>query len=86
MSTEQMILDEVRSLRLSFDEFSSDARERITRLETHDHDISGNGQPGRMKSAESRLVKLESRYWYATGMAAGFIGLVDLVIRLWPTH
>ena len=33
-------------------------RERITTLEAHDHELMGNGQPGRIEDLEDQIKKL----------------------------
>jgi hypothetical protein len=77
-----IILDELRSLRSAVDELAADTKQRLATLEAHDHDLIGNGQPGRMKTAENRLASLEHRWYYVLGIAATVSAIITAAFRL----
>lgn len=80
-STESLILDELKSLRAVVDELAKDTRQRITYLEAHDHDVSGNGQPGRLKAVEDRMSTLEHWRIYVLGFSAAISAAVCFAIK-----
>ena len=76
-----VILDELRALRSAVDELAAETKQRLATLEAHDHDINGNGQPGRMKSAENRITVLEHWRLYVLGVAGTSSAIVGIVLR-----
>lgn len=78
-----IILEELRALRATVDELAADTKERLATLEAHDHDINGNGQPGRMRAVENRIAALEHWRFYVFGFAAAVSAVVGIVLRLW---
>jgi len=81
VNNEQIILDELRALRTTVEQFHSDMRERVATLEAHDRDLYGNGQPGRVAETESRLSNLEKLWARVLGGAAVVSVLVSLLIK-----
>jgi hypothetical protein len=86
IDTEQLILSEVQSLRADVQAFRSDvqswqqhAGERLAGLEIQTKDICGNGQPGRMTSAERAIAALQRWRVWVLGAAAGVSGVVSVV-------
>jgi hypothetical protein len=49
-STQDLILDELRLLRESFNSFARETGERVATLENDVHGLVGNGQPGRVSA------------------------------------
>lgn len=91
-TTAQLLLQEFRSFRDSeFREFREEVQawkvetaERLTQLEASAHDLCGNGQPGRMAGAESRISGLEQLRWGVVGAAAAISALITLACRWLP--
>jgi hypothetical protein len=50
---------ELSALRLIDSDFQRDVRDKLGRLEAKMDMLTGNGQPGRMKLAEDRIIILE---------------------------
>jgi hypothetical protein len=50
---------EISVLRIIDRDFEHDVLEKLSRLETKMDSLVGNGQPGRMTTAENRIVELE---------------------------
>jgi len=83
---EQLILDELKELRDDLKDFRSEvagwkteAGERLATLEAHDHDVCGNGQPGRMTIAERAIAGLQRFRFWQLGAAAGVSGVVAVL-------
>lgn len=71
LTIEALILEEVRGLRGDIQGMG----QRIAILEAHDHDISGNGQAGRMKDAEDKIDDLGRWRWTITGAGMALASL-----------
>lgn len=76
-----LILDEVRALRATVDDLAADTKQRLATLEAHDHDVYGNGQPGRMSRAESRLAGLERWQSYVIGISVVITTVGGLLLK-----
>ena len=96
MDMEQLILDELHLVSAKVDALGEKVAtanaaivERVVALEVTSEDISGNGQPGRMRDAEEDIKTLKrERYWivgWASGIAAIFAVVVEM-IRLKVLH
>ena len=77
--TQDLILDELRSLRTDFNSYSRDTGERIATLETQIYPLIGNGSPGRVSRLETSVEKLSSWRWWVVGAAAGGSGVVSVI-------
>jgi hypothetical protein len=78
-STQDIILDELRALRVDFNNFARVTGERISVLETDMHDLKGNGQPGRVGLLERAVSKLSQRMWWAIGATAGASTVISVL-------
>lgn len=78
-STQDIILDELRALRLDFNAYARETGERISVLETDVHGLVGNGQPGRVTRLEMAVAGLVRWRWWLAGAAAGGSGVVSLI-------
>jgi len=78
ISTQDLILDELRSLRSDFNTYARDTGERITALEKDVHGLCGNGQPGRLAVLEAAVSKLSQWRWWLVGCAAGGGGVISV--------
>jgi hypothetical protein len=81
MTKEDLILEELRALRATVEELAADSKQRLTYLEAHDQDISGNGQPGRMKTAETRITVLEHWRVYTVAVATTVATLFGILFK-----
>jgi len=61
---------EWRTHRDQVSQWREEDRARIVALEVKSKDISGNGQPGRMRDVESRTTVLERAFWSVSGALA----------------
>jgi hypothetical protein len=72
---------EWREFRESVSAWQQETGERIAQLETKAQDVCGNGQPGRMTTAEQSIAALQRfRYWQL-GAAAALSGALTLVLH-----
>ena len=60
--------------------------ERVTKLETHDQDVSGNGQPGRLAKLEMVVIAMGNKFAAIAGMGTLIGVLAALAGWLWPRH
>lgn len=72
-----LILDELRELRSSFNEHSQDVVQRLSKLETQSENIVGNGQPGRLTIVENKVSELQHVHWLMRGIYIGVSALVS---------
>jgi hypothetical protein len=77
--TQDLILDELRSLRSDFQAFARDTGERIATLETQIYPLIGNGSPGRVTRLETAVEMLSSWRWWVVGAAAGGSDVVSVI-------
>jgi hypothetical protein len=75
LNIENTILREVLALRAEISSFAASIRERVAILETDNHDVMGNGQPGRMAKAEGKIETLQAWRWKLLGASAAASGL-----------
>jgi hypothetical protein len=72
---------EVNGLRDDVNKTARDQEGRISSLETDNHSLMGNGNPGRVRVLEIAVGKLKAWRWYVVGMAVGGSAVVTLIIR-----
>jgi hypothetical protein len=80
LQIQQLILQEVRELRASLDDYRQESVQRLTSLETHLHSIVGNGQPGRLTIVENKVSDLQHWRHTTTGIYIGVSTLVSAVV------
>lgn len=72
----ELLLNEFRLLR----EEVTEALQRISALETDNHAVMGNGQPGRLTKVEDAIqslrIEVTKRIWWVVGAAAGVSSVV----------
>ena len=78
---EQLILQELQEIRTDLKQFRTDTAERVSALEVKSKDISGNGQPGRMKLVEDAVDSLQRNKYWVMGVAAGVSGVLSAVME-----
>jgi len=78
-TTQDLILDELRSLRSDFNDYARDTGERVATLEAQLYPLIGNGSPGRVSRLETAVEKLSSWRWWVVGAAAGGSGVVSVL-------
>jgi hypothetical protein len=74
-----LILDELRELRSSFNEHAQDVVQRLSKLETQSESIVGNGQPGRLTIVENKVGDLQHVQWLVRGIYIGVSALVSFI-------
>jgi hypothetical protein len=81
-ATQELILDEIRSIRSDVNEIRSDIRkygERIATCEAQLYPLIGNGQPGRVALLEAAVDRLMQWRWWLVGAAAGSGGVISVL-------
>jgi hypothetical protein len=72
---------EWREFRESVSTWQRETGERVAQLETKAQDVCGNGQPGRLTTAEQDIAALQ-RFWYwQLGAAAALSGALTLALH-----
>jgi hypothetical protein len=66
-------LDDLHDLRSELVDFMRLMEGRVAALETDNHTIMGNGQPGRMTKVEDGLRAVWQRIWWAMGAVAAIV-------------
>lgn len=77
--TNDMLLDEIRSLRQDFNQFARETGERISTTEADLHGLMGNGQPGRVSTLETAVSNLYAWRWQVIGAAAGSSAIISVI-------
>ena len=72
---------EMNGLKDDFNRFARDVEGRTSSLETDNHSLMGNGNPGRVRILEVAVGKLKNWRWYVVGMAVGGSAVITLIIR-----
>lgn len=92
----QLLLDEFREFRGEQQQENREIREllaklredfagRVTTLESHvKAGLTGNGQPSRMTSAETRLTALERSWWKLVGASGVLWALIEVALKVFP--
>lgn len=78
----QLILAELRALRSDFQSFRNDAGERLAILETDNHAVMGNGQPGRITCLERSVDDLKQWRWRIAGISTAIGAALSVAIEL----
>lgn len=73
---QELILAELRELRINFNVHALDVGKRLAILEQQMHDLCGNGQPGRVALLERAVRHLQQWRWWILGLSAGVSGAV----------
>jgi hypothetical protein len=76
MTTTDIILEELRALRTDYNAHARDTGERLAALEAQMHDLCGNGQPGRIRTLELIVERLQAWRWYLIGASAAVSTIV----------
>ena len=76
--------DEVHDFRDEVNSWRQASEGRISTLEAHDKDISGNGRAGRMTKAEEKLTRHDRVIWIGYGIMLTIHAVVILAIHYWP--
>lgn len=79
---EQLILDELRAFRDDFNDTTRDILQRVSSLETDNHAIMGNGNPGRMALAEKSIGSLKAWRWKVCGVCVGGSAIISVVVTV----
>lgn len=79
---QQLILDELQSLRSDFNEHARSTGERLAALEVSVRGLAGNGRPGRVDILEGQVQRLNQWKWHVIGIATGVSGVATILFRL----
>src|SRR5579862_6571440 len=92
MDTGQLILTEIQAIRSDLQEFRSEvhawqqgAGERVAALESQvKTGVTGNGQPSRLTTVESKVANLEKAWWKLAGACSAVWTIVTVVLHFLP--
>ena len=78
-TTQDIILGELRALRLDFNAYARETGERVSVIETDMHSLMGNGNPGRIALIERSVECLKQWRWWLVGASAGVVGVISML-------
>jgi hypothetical protein len=86
---QEYILEELRgmradnvNMRTEFNKALLDLVERTARLETDNHSLMGNGNPGRIAVMEKAIGILKGWRWYVVGITVGAGGVAGMAVTI----
>lgn len=82
MDIAQFTLDEFRTLRADFNDYSRETGERLSRLEAQIYTLVGNGQPGKIKTMEDDIKSIQHWNWRLVGISVGASGVISATLYL----
>ncbi len=75
-----LVLDEIRGCRADIADMKVEQERRLTKLEVHDTEIYGNGQPGWKTDHGDRITRLETRATLVIGGAVAVGAIFHFVV------
>ena len=83
--TDDLILQEIRSLREDVSNYRNDMTGRLSTLEAHDKDLYGNGRDGRVTLAEKDIADFKNSKAEMTGQIKGAFAVCSAISAIIAT-